>query len=434
MDFVAIDFETANHNRSSACSIGIAVVKNNAIVDAKAFFIRPIPNYYAPINKQIHGISGKDTDSAPTFAELWNEELKHYLVGRDIVAHNAPFEKSVLVALSQAYDIDIPTDRLFCSLHLSRGYLDIPNYKLDNVCSALGIRFANHHNAKADAIGCAEIVLKIAHDNAIHNLEELFQNKARRSCLCQRDTLFDTNKISLEYGVCEDVIKGKVFCFTGTLSYIQRDIAQVIIEKAGGIFKKSMSSKVDYLVVGDLSLYGEDYESCKIKKVREYREKGSKIEILTEEQFQEFVVYEGPAITRETIDADSRALLDDNYANAFYGKGICLSEGFDNTIMSTLALLGAQMSPTYYEDEAVLTDYYIISNVVIHDLFDNRTKSPTVIRMESAMKKQLNPDVDRGYHRLKCISEDAIMEYIRRRHQYEQEVASGSKERSMRLR
>ena len=92
------------------------------------------------------------------------------------------------------------------------------------------------------------------------------------------------------------------------------------------------------------------------------------------------------------------------------------------------------MSPTYYEDEAVLTDYYIISNVVIHDLFDNRTKSPTVIRMESAMKKQLNPDVDRGYHRLKCISEDAIMEYIRRRHQYEQEVASGSKERSMRLR
>lgn len=91
MDFVAIDFETANHNRSSACSIGIAVVKNNAIVDAKAFFIRPIPNYYAPINKQIHGISEKDTDSAPTFSELWNEELKHYLVGRDIVAHNAPF-------------------------------------------------------------------------------------------------------------------------------------------------------------------------------------------------------------------------------------------------------------------------------------------------------------------------------------------------------
>ena len=70
MNFVAIDFETANHNRSSACSIGIAVVKNDEIVETKSFLIHPVPNYYAPINIRIHGISDRDTESSPTFDKL----------------------------------------------------------------------------------------------------------------------------------------------------------------------------------------------------------------------------------------------------------------------------------------------------------------------------------------------------------------------------
>ena len=41
MDFVAIDFETANEKRNSACSIGLTVVKNNKIVEEKYFLIKP---------------------------------------------------------------------------------------------------------------------------------------------------------------------------------------------------------------------------------------------------------------------------------------------------------------------------------------------------------------------------------------------------------
>ena len=40
-DFVAIDFETANRNNSSACSIGIAAVKDMNIVETKYFLIQP---------------------------------------------------------------------------------------------------------------------------------------------------------------------------------------------------------------------------------------------------------------------------------------------------------------------------------------------------------------------------------------------------------
>ena len=39
--FVAIDFETANHSRDSACSIGIAVAEGGRIVALEQRLIRP---------------------------------------------------------------------------------------------------------------------------------------------------------------------------------------------------------------------------------------------------------------------------------------------------------------------------------------------------------------------------------------------------------
>ena len=41
-----IDFETANHSFTSACSIGIAVIKGTEIVDRQYYLIQPPQNYY----------------------------------------------------------------------------------------------------------------------------------------------------------------------------------------------------------------------------------------------------------------------------------------------------------------------------------------------------------------------------------------------------
>ena len=45
-DFVAIDFETANNERSSVCSVGIIIVRNGEFVDSFYSLIQPEPNYY----------------------------------------------------------------------------------------------------------------------------------------------------------------------------------------------------------------------------------------------------------------------------------------------------------------------------------------------------------------------------------------------------
>lgn len=46
-DFAAIDFETANKERSSVCSVGIVIVRNGEITEKLYQLIRPYPNYYS---------------------------------------------------------------------------------------------------------------------------------------------------------------------------------------------------------------------------------------------------------------------------------------------------------------------------------------------------------------------------------------------------
>ena len=43
-DFAGIDFETANYNRSSVCSVGIVIVRDGEIVDSFYSLIQPEPN------------------------------------------------------------------------------------------------------------------------------------------------------------------------------------------------------------------------------------------------------------------------------------------------------------------------------------------------------------------------------------------------------
>ena len=45
-DFAAIDFETANGERSSVCSVGVVVVRGGEVCDRFYSLIQPEPNYY----------------------------------------------------------------------------------------------------------------------------------------------------------------------------------------------------------------------------------------------------------------------------------------------------------------------------------------------------------------------------------------------------
>lgn len=45
-NFAAIDFETANQQRTSVCSVGIVIVRDGEIVDSYYSLTKPEPEYF----------------------------------------------------------------------------------------------------------------------------------------------------------------------------------------------------------------------------------------------------------------------------------------------------------------------------------------------------------------------------------------------------
>ncbi len=159
-DFAAIDFETANGQRCSVCSVGIVIVRNGEIVDRFYSLIRPTPNYYSSFTTAIHGLTRADTDDAPEFPEVW-AQVEERLRGLTLVAHNSPFDQGCLRAVFAAYGMDYPGYRFLCMLRASRAKLRLPCHKLHVTAAACGYDLENHHHALADAEACAAIALKL---------------------------------------------------------------------------------------------------------------------------------------------------------------------------------------------------------------------------------------------------------------------------------
>jgi DNA polymerase-3 subunit epsilon len=159
-DFAAIDFETANGRRSSVCSVGIVIVRNGEIVDKFYSLIKPVPNYYTYWTTEVHGLTNRATDNAPTFPEVW-AQVADKLKGLPLVAHNKAFDESCLKAVFEEYDMEYPDYQFYCTLIASRRCMDLKHHNLHIVAAACGYDLENHHHALADAEACAAIALKI---------------------------------------------------------------------------------------------------------------------------------------------------------------------------------------------------------------------------------------------------------------------------------
>lgn len=160
LNFVAIDFETANYDRDSACSIGLVKVESGKIVSRECRLINP-ETWFSNFNIGVHGIVPEDVEDAPLFSEVWRE-LRPLLDGADfIAAHNAPFDKSVLHGCCTKYAMKEPEQSFICTVQLARHVWGMQHAGLDEVCDYLDIEL-NHHEALSDALACAQIVLKAA--------------------------------------------------------------------------------------------------------------------------------------------------------------------------------------------------------------------------------------------------------------------------------
>jgi DNA polymerase-3 subunit epsilon len=85
MDFIALDFETANADMSSICQIGLADFKNGLLKEEWKTYIDP-EDFFDWMNISIHGIDEYTVKGSPTLPDVANN-IYNYLDSRIVVCH-----------------------------------------------------------------------------------------------------------------------------------------------------------------------------------------------------------------------------------------------------------------------------------------------------------------------------------------------------------
>jgi DNA polymerase-3 subunit epsilon len=174
MKFIALDFETANSERGSACEIGLVKVENFKIVEKISFLIKPKDNYFDFYNTEIHGIDEKTVENELEFNEIY-KLLKSDFENYPLIAHYATFDMSVLRHTLDLYNIDYPKTIYSCTYQLAKqAFKGEFSYRLDALCKNYGIKL-EHHRALSDANACAEIAIKIFKEKGITKFENIEQ-------------------------------------------------------------------------------------------------------------------------------------------------------------------------------------------------------------------------------------------------------------------
>ncbi|MBQ6766162.1 MAG: 3'-5' exoribonuclease [Paludibacteraceae bacterium] len=160
-DFAAIDFETANYERTSVCAVGVVVVRDGEIKDSFYSLIKPEPNYYNFQCSMVNGLCCQDTDTAPLFPDVWRQ-IEPKIAGLPLVAHNKKFDENCLKAVFRCYQMDYPDYKFHCTYIAARRKMPhLENHQLHTVAAACGYNLEHHHHALADAEACAWIARKI---------------------------------------------------------------------------------------------------------------------------------------------------------------------------------------------------------------------------------------------------------------------------------
>ncbi len=159
-DFVAIDVETANRERSSICAVGAVKVSGGVIVDSRYTLVCPEPNWYSRYCTAVHGLTDEDTWNAPSFGMVWRDWEK-WIGGMPVVAHNAPFDYGCISAACRIYGLE-PPEAFYSTLAAAKKSIPkgmLPSKSLDMLCEFFGIPLEHHHNALDDAEACAKIAM-----------------------------------------------------------------------------------------------------------------------------------------------------------------------------------------------------------------------------------------------------------------------------------
>ncbi|MCH5234782.1 MAG: 3'-5' exoribonuclease [Muribaculaceae bacterium] len=349
-DFCAIDFETMTPKRTSACSIGMAKVRDGKIVETFHSLIKPVPDDSNRTNTFVHGITHEMVEDAPTFDKIW-DRVQSLIEEFPLVAHNSEFDKSVFSNLLNHYNLANPDFFEFqCTYKLT-------GLKLELACQAYDIDTETHHNAEKDAVMCAKVYLKVSEKDpdkfflcdffeeptkkSKRSLDKKALNKIEDSEISNKNTPFYNQKI---------VITG-VF-----LNYPDRNELAQTLQNYGASVVGSISSKTNIVIVG------ADAGPSKLRKIDDFNAKGANIRIIREKELKEILdKADSESVVLDTNSKQNEQPQEDKEEwtpESFEGKKVVVGGNFNSfesveDIITLLAMMGNPASKRFSKDTKI---------------------------------------------------------------------------------
>ena len=294
-DCTVIDLETTGLSPRCDEIIELAAIKvrDGEIRDSFQQLVKP-KDGISDFISSITNITNEMVADAPSIESA----LLGYLnfIGSDIVVgHNVCFDVNFLFDNCASIFGSAFTNNYINTVRVAKRLVDLPHYKLSDLCAYFGINRENAHRALADCqmtyalvgklkekckeIGCSELEIKWMEE---HKCEKRHVNIDARMIESQipEEEIDNTHPLY-----------GKKVVFTGALVRFKRQAAMQLVANLGGINQNGVKKDTDYLVLGnnDYCRTIKDGKSSKQKKAEEYMLKGTGISIMDEQTFYDMV-------------------------------------------------------------------------------------------------------------------------------------------------
>lgn len=282
MDYYTIDFETANSNLTSACSIGIVGVTNGKIVLEKYYLINPEEEFNT-FNIFIHHITSDDVKDALTFDKLW-DKIKFAFNNTVVFSHNSLFDFSVLKAMLEKYHIEKPIFKFGCTVKIARNLWKegLPNHRLNTIASYLGVEL-NHHQALSDASICVDIInrgMKMLHSDDIYDFYNALE---LRFGYFGPKNFYNTYQLKTRTKkqlpkVVNDLLYDQVVVISGKPKSITKNDLYAKLISNGAYVDTIVNNRCNYFVMLD------NYKKERLAQVHKLIDQGLDIKILDERE------------------------------------------------------------------------------------------------------------------------------------------------------
>ena len=286
--FVVVDVETANHNLSSICQIGIASFRDGALHHSWESLVNP-EDHFEPVNICIHGIQELNVKSAPTWPHVY-PEVSRLLEGYIVVSHT-PFDRAALHRACEKYGLAASEYQWLDSASVARRTWPIvchSGYGLSNIAKHLSIKYDKEHDALADARCAGEILLRAMAETGWSASDWLRRTDDPIARALPSPTAGPITHSPIRPGNPKGPLHGEVIVFTGVLSLLRGEAADAA-SAAGCEVESGVTKRTTLLVVGDqdirTKLAGHD-KSAKRLKAEELIATGQRIRIIGESDFR----------------------------------------------------------------------------------------------------------------------------------------------------